>query len=107
MRRARGQRGQILPVVALALVALLGVTAFSIDVGYAYYAKRQLQSAVDAAALAGAQDLPQLDTGAGDGADVLQGQQSGQSPGLRLLLPAEVHGNGHHRDGLQGGREPE
>jgi Flp pilus assembly protein TadG len=58
MRRARGERGQILAVVALALVALLGVAAFSIDVGYAYYAKRQLQSATDAAALAGAQDLP-------------------------------------------------
>jgi Flp pilus assembly protein TadG len=58
MRKARGERGQILAVVALALVALLGVAAFSIDVGYAYYAKRQLQSATDAAALAGAQDLP-------------------------------------------------
>jgi Flp pilus assembly protein TadG len=58
MRRARGERGQILAVVALALVALLGLAAFSVDVGYAYYAKRQLQSATDAAALAGAQDLP-------------------------------------------------
>jgi Flp pilus assembly protein TadG len=58
MRRARGERGQILAVVALALVALLGIGAFAIDVGYAYYAKRQLQSATDAAALAGAQDLP-------------------------------------------------
>ena len=58
MRRARGERGQILAVVVLALVALLGVAAFAIDVGYAYYAKRQLQSATDAAALAGAQDLP-------------------------------------------------
>ena len=58
MRRARAERGQILGVVALALVALLGIAAFSIDVGYAYYAKRQLQSATDAAALAGAQDLP-------------------------------------------------
>ncbi len=58
MRRGRGERGQILPVVALALVALLGISAFAIDVGYAYYAKRQLQSATDAAALAGAQDLP-------------------------------------------------
>jgi hypothetical protein len=62
MRRARGERGQILAVVALALVALLGVAAFSIDVGYAYYAKRQLQSATDAAALAGAQDLPNAST---------------------------------------------
>jgi Flp pilus assembly protein TadG len=58
MRRARGERGQILAVVALALVALLGIAAFSIDVGFAYYGKRQLQSATDAAALAGAQDLP-------------------------------------------------
>jgi Flp pilus assembly protein TadG len=58
MRRARTERGQILPIVALALVALLGVCAFSVDVGYAYFAKRQLQSATDAAALAGAQDLP-------------------------------------------------
>jgi len=58
MRQARAQRGQILPIVALALVGLLGVSAFSIDVGYAYFAKRQLQSAVDSAALAGAQDLP-------------------------------------------------
>ncbi len=39
MRRARGERGQILPIVALALVALLGIAAFAIDVGYAYYAQ--------------------------------------------------------------------
>jgi hypothetical protein len=58
MRGARGERGQVLPLVVMALVCLLGVAAFAIDVGYAYYAKRQLQSATDAAALAGAQDLP-------------------------------------------------
>jgi Flp pilus assembly protein TadG len=62
MRRGRGERGQILPVVTLALIALLGVGAFAIDVGFAYYAKRQLQSATDAAALAGAQDLPNAST---------------------------------------------
>ena len=38
----------------------LGVSAFAIDVGFAYYAKRQLQTATDAAALAGAQDLPNV-----------------------------------------------
>ena len=58
MRGVRAQRGQILPLVAVALLGLLGIGAFAIDVGYAYYAKRQLQSATDAAALAGAQDLP-------------------------------------------------
>jgi hypothetical protein len=62
MRRARRERGQILPIVVLALLGLLGVSAFAIDVGFAYYAKRQLQSATDAAALAGAQDLPNIAT---------------------------------------------
>ena len=62
MSTSRGERGQVLAVVAVALVALLGVAAFAIDVGYAYYAKRQLQSATDAAALAGAQDLPNAAT---------------------------------------------
>jgi uncharacterized membrane protein len=50
VRRGRRERGQILPIVALSLVALPGISAFAIDVGYAYYAKRQLQSATDAAA---------------------------------------------------------
>jgi hypothetical protein len=58
MRTTRGESGQILPLVVVALVALLGIAAFAIDVGYAYYAKRQLQAATDAAALAGSQDLP-------------------------------------------------
>jgi Flp pilus assembly protein TadG len=62
MRRARGERGQILAIVAVALVGLLGISALAIDVGYAYYAKRQLQAAADAAALAGAQDLPAAST---------------------------------------------
>src|SRR5664279_2886068 len=62
VRRRHGEQGQILPIVAIALVAMLGISAFAIDVGYAYYAKRQLQSATDAAALAGAQDLPNSTT---------------------------------------------
>ena len=62
MRHARRERGQILPLAALMLVVLLGIGAFAIDIGYAYYAKRQLQSAADAAALAGAQDLPNAAT---------------------------------------------
>jgi hypothetical protein len=37
---------------------LLGFAALTIDVGYAYYAKRSLQSQADASALAGAQALP-------------------------------------------------
>jgi hypothetical protein len=45
-------------LVVLMLVVLLGFAALVIDVGYAYYAHRQLQASADAAALAGAQELP-------------------------------------------------
>ena len=45
-------------LVVISLVVLLGMAAFVIDIGYAYYVQRSLQSSADAAALAGAQELP-------------------------------------------------
>jgi hypothetical protein len=58
-RRRHDEAGQVLPLLLCGvLVVMLGCAAFAIDVGRAYYAKRQLQASVDAAALAGAQNLP-------------------------------------------------
>jgi hypothetical protein len=54
----RSERGQVVVLVVVMLVVLLGFAALVIDVGYAYYAHRQLQASADAAALAGAQELP-------------------------------------------------
>jgi putative Flp pilus-assembly TadE/G-like protein len=54
----RREAGQALVVFVLFLFVLLGMAAMVIDVGYAYYAHRNLQADVDAAALAGAQELP-------------------------------------------------
>ncbi len=51
--------GQSLIIVALLLVALLGFAALSIDVGMMSLSKAKLQGTVDAAALAGAQELPE------------------------------------------------
>jgi hypothetical protein len=45
-------------MVVLFLLVLLGMAAMVIDVGYAYYVHRNMQADVDAAALAGAQELP-------------------------------------------------
>jgi hypothetical protein len=56
------ERGQVIPLVIIALITLIGMCALVMDVGYAYYAKRQLQASVDAAALAGAQNLPDTST---------------------------------------------
>jgi Flp pilus assembly protein TadG len=56
--RARAEGGQVVVLVAISLVVLLGFAALAIDVGNAYYAQRALQGSADAAALAGAEVLP-------------------------------------------------
>ncbi len=53
-RRKSQESGQVLVVLAIALVALLGFTALAIDVGMVYSDRRYDQNVADAAALAGA-----------------------------------------------------
>lgn len=55
----RDERGQVLPIMALMLVVLLGITGLVVDMGHVGYCRAQLQASTDAAALAGAQSLPQ------------------------------------------------
>jgi hypothetical protein len=57
-RLATSERGQAIVLVVAFLGVLLGCAALVVDVGYAYYTKRSLQAQADAAALAGAQKLP-------------------------------------------------
>ncbi|MGD0167369.1 MAG: pilus assembly protein TadG-related protein [Gaiellaceae bacterium] len=58
LRRRSREEGQTVVLAVIAMVALLALAAFAIDVGYVYYAHRSLQASADAAALAGAQKLP-------------------------------------------------
>jgi Flp pilus assembly protein TadG len=58
LSRMREERGQVIVFVVLAFVILIGMIGITIDIGYAYKTQRDLQSAADAAALAGAQELP-------------------------------------------------
>jgi Flp pilus assembly protein TadG len=51
-------RGQTLVLLALLLIVVISVAGLVIDLGYAYHAQRQLQASADAAATAGALDLP-------------------------------------------------
>lgn len=53
----RGERGAVLPFVAIALTVVLGFAGMSVDVGYLEYRQQQQQNAADAAALGGAQAL--------------------------------------------------
>jgi hypothetical protein len=47
-------RGQVLVLVALALVALMGFVALAVDIGFMWGARRRMQTAADAGAIAGA-----------------------------------------------------
>jgi hypothetical protein len=56
--RLRGESGAVLIFVAVGMIAFLGMAAYSIDLGRAWFTQRELQRALDASVLAAAQDLP-------------------------------------------------
>jgi hypothetical protein len=60
-RAARGEEGQVLVMLAVSLVALMGLTALAIDLGSIYHSYSQLQASANAAAAAGALELPNAD----------------------------------------------
>jgi hypothetical protein len=51
------ESGQVMPLIALTLAVLMGFGGMGVDVGYWEYVQREQQSATDAAALGGAQQL--------------------------------------------------
>ncbi len=57
--RMVNDKGQVFIIVALSSLALTGFVALATDIGYYMHERQQLQHALDAAALAGAQLLPQ------------------------------------------------
>lgn len=62
LNRLRDETGQVIAFVLICMVVLIGIVGFAVDVGHAYLVQRQLQSGVDAGALAGAQELPVVAT---------------------------------------------
>ena len=57
-RRSGRRKGAIAVLAAILMVVMLGMMAFSIDLGYMYSLQAELQRACDAAALAGVSALP-------------------------------------------------
>ena len=57
VRAPRGTRGSTVVFVAVVLVALLGVLAFVVDLGYAWVIRVQLRNAADAGAHAAVAEL--------------------------------------------------
>src|SRR3954463_4160009 len=72
MRRHETRRGAITVLAAIMAVVLVGMVAFSVDVGYVLSAKEELQRSADASALATCwEDGKQL--GKGDGVSTAPG----------------------------------
>jgi len=57
LHHRRNRNGQVLVLVALALLVLLGIVALAVDGGNLYAERRKMQNAADAGALAGARVL--------------------------------------------------
>ena len=76
MTKLRSQSGQATVLTVLFLVVLVGITGAVLDVGSWFRADRDLQADSDAAALAGAQHLPE-DAGAAVAAAVQYGDKNG------------------------------
>lgn len=55
--KSKRQKGTVLVLITAGIVGLAGAAALSVDVGYFFVMRNQLQNAVDAATLAGAQGL--------------------------------------------------
>ncbi len=56
-RLAQGPSGQTFVLVSIALVVLIGVAALAVDVGDLWTTRRLMQSAADAGAVAGADEI--------------------------------------------------
>lgn len=56
-RRQAGERGVAAILLAASLVALLGMVAMVVDLGYAYFERQRLQDSLDLAAISAAREL--------------------------------------------------
>ncbi|MGH9414060.1 MAG: DUF192 domain-containing protein [Terriglobales bacterium] len=78
VRRRRRQSGQTMVLVVLALAVLLGIAGLGADVGVARVEQTRLQAVADAAAIAGASNIPSNNVLAGaQSAATLNGFSSG------------------------------
>lgn len=57
MKGSDRERGAVAVIVAIVMVSMVGMTALVVDAGLAYQERRQTQTAVDAGAMAAAQEL--------------------------------------------------
>lgn len=78
-RRGRRERGAVALIASVAMIAIFGFTALSVDLGNAWQNRRQLVTATDAAALAAAQEFAVLGNGCGTVDDLYVSKNHGSA----------------------------
>jgi Flp pilus assembly protein TadG len=91
--RFKSERGQAFVLVAVAMVMFMGMAALVLDVGNWFRDKRRLQGTVDAAALAGAQQLPDDSAGAQSQALSYANKNGGDVAGANIVITSQYQAN--------------
>jgi Flp pilus assembly protein TadG len=91
--RFRNERGQALVLTAVAMVMVCGMAALVLDVGNWFRDKRRLQGTADAAALAGAQQLPDDASAAKSQALSYANQNGGDVAGANIVITSVYQAN--------------
>jgi len=87
--RCRSERGQAFVLMAIAMVMVCGMAALVLDVGNWFRDKRRLQGTADAAALAGAQQLPDNPGGAQSLALSYANKNGGDVAGANIVITSK------------------
>jgi Flp pilus assembly protein TadG len=91
--RWKNERGQALVLTAVAMVMVCGMAALVLDVGNWFRDKRRLQGTADAAALAGAQALPDDASAAKNQALSYANQNGGDVAGANIVITSVYQAN--------------
>jgi Flp pilus assembly protein TadG len=91
--RLKSERGQAFVLAAVAMVMCFGMAALVLDVGNWFHDKRRLQGTADAAALAGAQQLPDDPSGAKSQALNYANQNGGDVAGANIVITSVYQAN--------------
>src|SRR5258708_37458699 len=88
-----GQRGQVLPLLAFMMVAVIGIIAIGVDFGFVANQHRNLQEFADNAAMAGSS---QLTAGAlsGGASSVAAAQQAARQEAFTVIRDSILGSNG-------------
>jgi len=91
--RIKSERGQAFVLAAVAMVMCMGMAALVLDVGNWFRDKRRLQGTADAAALAGAQMLPDDASGAQSQALSYANKNGGDVAGGSIVISSQFQAN--------------